>query len=179
MSGLEIASFIISIFATVAAIFGMQCKNMRNVVLGQLISNVLLGVQYIIEGALSAAVTVPFAIALSVICFTYSIKKKKVPVFFIILFLIIFSVVVVFTYTGLYDLLALTALYFCVLSITSRKSYQARVCTAINCICWLIYDILCAPSAILTHSVVLAFTVIGIIRLDRKEWKRLFVKNAK
>lgn len=179
MSGLEITAFIIGIFTTAAAVLGMQCKAMRNVILCQLITNVLLGTQYVIEGALSAAVTVPFAIALSVISLAFSLKGRNVPKFIVALFSVAFTVIIALTFTGLYDLLALAALLFCVLAITSKKSYQARVCTAINCICWLIYDILCAPSAILTHSVVLAFTLVGIIRLDRKEWKRLFVKNAK
>jgi len=177
MSGWEIAAFIISLFTTAAAILGMQCKLMRNVVLCQLISNVLLGVQYFIEGALSAAVTVPFAIALSVISLVFSVKKRRVPLFVIALFLIAFTVIIVLTYSAPYDLLALAALYFFVLSITARESYQARIFTAFNCICWLIYDILCAPSAVLIHGVALVFTVFGIIRLDRKKWAALFKKK--
>ena len=179
MSGLEIAAFIIGIFTTVAAIFGMQCKTMRNVILGQLIANILLGLQYALEGAFSAAITVPFAIALSLISLLFSLKKRSVPLLIVLLFLAIFTAIVIITYTGIYDLLALAALFFFVLSITRTKSYAARICTALNWTFWLIYDILCAPSAILTHGVLLGFTVVGIIRLDRREWCAFFKKKAK
>ena len=106
-------------------------------------------------------------------------KKILIPLLIVLLFLAIFTAIVIITYMGIYDLLALAALFFFVLSITRTKSYAARICTALNCTFWLIYDILCAPSAILTHGVLLGFTVVGIIRLDRREWCAFFKKKAK
>ena len=176
MSGIEIAAYVIGLFTTLAAILAMQFKSMRFVVLFQLIANVLLGVQYTLEGAFSAAITVPFAIALSLISLAFAVKDKKIPKFVVALFLVVFTVLVAVTFVGPQDLLALGALYFFVLSITREKSYQSRMCTALNSGFWLVYDIILAPSAIITHGVLLLFTVAGIIRLDRKEWGKIFKK---
>ncbi len=187
MDGVNILGFIISILTTAAAIWGMQCKKMKYVITGQLVSNGLLGLQYVLEQAWSAAYTLPFAIALSIISLVYTEKGKRLPGWVIKGFIAAFALVIVIPQLFspdamgrtpvaiiLTDVLMFAALCFFVLSITSTASYKARICSATNCLLWLIYDILNAPSAILTHGVLLAFIAVGIIRLDRAEWKRIF-----
>jgi hypothetical protein len=60
-----------------------------------------------------------------------------------------------------------------------KRSSVARICSFGNTTLWLIYDILCAPSAIFTHAVILVFVAFGIIRLDREDWKLFFAKFFK
>lgn len=170
MSTLQIASAVISVFTTASAIIGMQCKSMRGVIIGELVANVLLGLQYVFEGAFSAAITIPFAIALSLISLFLNVKGKKVPVMVATLFVAIFAVIAFWNFTGIENLVSYLALCCFVLSITAKKSAFARIATASNCFFWLLYDIFEAPTAILTHGVLFLFTVVGIIRLDRKEW---------
>ena len=180
--------YIIALLTTGAAVWGMQCKKMKYVILGQIIANTLLGLQYVIEGAFSAAVTIPPALALTIISFYYDAKNKPIPKNLIKAFIGIFAAVIVGqsvieAVTGkamlnavallLTNILVFSALVFFVLSITRKKSYQARICSGTNCFLWLIYDIILAPSAIITHGVILAFIIAGAIRLDRAEWRRM------
>ena len=177
-------ALIVSILTTAAAIWGMQCKKMKFVITGQLVANSLLGLQYVIENAWSAAYTLPFAISLSVISLVYTEKGKKLPSWVLYGFIGAFALVVALPLVLDADdfgakalisaLLMFAALIFFVLSITSTASYRARICSATNCLLWLIYDILNAPSAILTHGVLLVFIAVGIIRLDRAEWRRFY-----
>ena len=177
-------ALIVSILTTASAIWGMQCKKMKFVITGQLVANSLLGLQYVIEGAWSAAYTLPFAIALSVISLVFTEKGRKLPEWVIYSFIGAFALVVILPpvfdasdfgwLTLISTVLMFAALCFFVLSITSTASYKARICSATNCLLWLIYDIINAPSAILTHGVLLAFIVVGIVRLDRAEWRRFY-----
>ena len=174
---------IINVLTTASAIWGMQCKQMKFVITGQLVSNILLGVQYVLQDALSAAITLPPALALSLISLILTEKGKDAPRWLIGGFIAIFAGVVflpmlingeVFSAKMLIsNVLMFAALCFFVLSITSKKSYRARICSATNCLLWLIYDIMNAPTTVLTHGILLAFIVIGMIRLDREEWKRM------
>lgn len=177
-------ALIVSILTTASAIWGMQCKKMKFVIISQLVANSLLGLQYVIEGAWSAAYTLPFAIALSVISLVFTEKGRKLPDWVIYSFIGAFALVVILPpvfdssdfgwLTLISTVLMFAALCFFVLSITSTASYKARICSATNCLLWLIYDIINAPSAILTHGVLLAFIVVGIVRLDRAEWRRFY-----
>ena len=177
-------ALVVSILTTAAAIWGMQCKKMKFVIISQLVANSLLGLQYVIENAWSAAYTLPFAISLSVISLVYTEKGKKLPNWVLYGFIGAFALVVALPLVLDADdfgakalisaVLMFAALIFFVLSITSTASYRARICSATNCLLWLIYDIMNAPSAILTHGVLLAFIAVGIVRLDRVEWRRFY-----
>ena len=87
--------YIIALLTTGAAVWGMQCKKMKYVILGQIIANSLLGLQYVIEGAFSAAVTIPPALALTIISFYYDAKNKPIPKNLIKAFIGIFAAVIV------------------------------------------------------------------------------------
>ncbi len=173
MNTLQIISAVISVFTTATAIIGMQCKSMRYVIISQLVVNVLLGLQYALEGAWGAAISVPFAIALSMISLIYNLKERRIPLLIVGAFLAVFGFIIFYGYTGAADILAFAALCSCVFSITAKCSAAARVFTLFNCLFWLVYDVFRAPTAILTHSVVLVFTLIGVIRLDRELYKSL------
>ena len=185
---IETILFVVSISVTIFSVLGMLCKKMTNLILCQLLATSLLCLQYALENAWSAAYTLPPAIALLVISFIYNHKSKSIPKWITNTFIIIFGGIVLFqilvrTKNGwdfifLADVLVFAALVLFVICITRKKSYQSRICAVINSLLWLTYDIICAPSAILTHSAILLFTVIGIICNDRKEWKSV-VRSTK
>jgi hypothetical protein len=81
--------------------------------------------------------------------------------------------------TSPYDLITCAAVWFFAICIVQKRSSVARVCSLTNTILWLIYDILCAPSAVITHAVILVFVVVGIVRLDREDWMLFFSKLVK
>ncbi len=167
-------ALILGVFATVFAISSMQCKNMKFVLVLQLLTNICLATQYIIEGNPQTLGVCCLAIVQTVVCFVLDRLEKRFPLWLVVAFMAGYAVSTVLSYTGALDILPLFALWCFCIGIALNRSYICRITTSLNCIFWLIYDIVLAPSAILTHSVTLVFTIVGIIRLDRAEWSTIF-----
>ncbi|MBR2019181.1 MAG: YgjV family protein [Clostridia bacterium] len=172
----EIIALIISIFTTLFAVAGMQFKSMKVIIVSQLLANTLLGVQYVLEDRLSASGIVMIAIVLTIISFVFSYKKMDFPIWLVIVFCVGFAVVSVLSYQNAWDILPLVAVWFFAWAMVQKNSAVCRILSLCNVLLWLIYDIALAPSAILTHAVIIVFTVVGIIRQDRKEWAAFFKK---
>jgi len=172
----EIIALVVSIFTTLFAVAGMQFKSMKVIIVSQLLANSLLGVQYILEDRLSASGIVMVAIVLTALSFVFTYKKKDFPIWLTILFCVAFTVVSILSYQSAWDLLPLVAVWFFAWAMVQKNSAVCRILSLCNVSLWLIYDIALAPSAILTHAVIIVFTVIGIVRQDRAEWAAFFKK---
>ena len=176
MESNEIIALIISIFTTLFAVAGMQFKSMKVIIVSQLLANSLLGVQYILEDQLSASGIVMVAIVQTAISFVFNYKKKAFPIWLTSLFCVAFAVVSIISYQSAWDLLPLAAVWFFAWAMVQKNSAVCRVLSIFNLALWLTYDIFNAPSAILTHAVIIAFVVVGIVRQDRAEWAAFFKK---
>ena len=175
----ENAGYIVSVFTTLFAVLGMQFKNMRYIIISQLLANGLLGLQYVLEDRLSASGIVMIAILQTVVSFVLIYRKKDFPVWLTVLFMLAFAAVSFLTYTSWQDLLPLAAVLFFAVAIVQKNSAICRLCSAINSTLWLIYDVMCAPSAVLTHSVILAFIIFAILHQDRAQWAAFFKRCKK
>ncbi len=173
---MENLAYIIGIFTTVFAVASMQFKNMKYVLVCQLICNSLLTMQYVIEGRVSVSGVVVLAVIQTIVRFFFDKKRKPFPVWLTCVFIVLFTVVSVLMMESYYDLITCAAVWFFAICIVQKRSSVARICSFVNTTLWLIYDILCAPSAIFTHAVILVFIAFGIIRLDREDWKMFFSK---
>lgn len=176
---MELLAYILGIFTAITAVLSMQFKNMRYVIVCQLLSNAILGTQLVLEGQASTCGIVAVALVQTVISYIFGAHKKAFPVWLTCVFIVVFTVVSVLTYKSVFDVLTCLAVWFFAIGIVQKRSCICRVCSLINSILWLVYDIFCAPSAVLTHSVIIVFIVVGIIRLDREDWKQLFSKLGK
>ncbi len=170
-------AFTLGIAATVAAVLSLQFKRMIYVISCQLITNALLCVQYLLEGGSSAGIISVIAVVQTVLCFAYSFVGKRFPLWFTAVFVCAYTAVTVINYKSFADVFCCAAVWFFAISIVQKHSYVSRACSFVNCSLWLIYDIIAAPSAILTHVVMVATIIISIIRLDRKDWLALFSKS--
>lgn len=180
---MEYLAYILGIFTTLFAVASMQFKNMKYVLVCQIICNSILTAQYIIEGQLSVSGVVILAVIQTIISFFFGLKHKPFPVWLTCVFIAGYTVVsvtmMILMNKPLYDLITCVAVWFFAICIVQKRSSIARICSTINTVLWLTYDILCAPSAIITHTVILAFVIAGIIRLDREDWKLFFGKLFK
>ncbi len=179
MEPLEIVAMIIGVFTTVCAVASMQCKNMKFVLVFQLASNTLLATQYIVEGNPQVGGVVFLAIVQTVVSFILNRKSIEFPIWLIAVFMVGYAVITIISFTSFFELLPLAAVWLLAIGLTQKRSSVYRILIGTNCLLWLIYDIFCAPSAILTHAVIIIFTVSGIIRLDRAEWKSFFARIFK
>ena len=180
---MEYLAYIIGIFTTAFAVASMQFKNMKYVLICQLICNSLLTMQYVIEGQISVSGVVILAVIQTIVRFFFDKAGKPFPVWLTGVFIVGYTAVsvtmMIIMDKPLYDLITCVAVWFFALCVVQRRSSVARVCSFINTVLWLIYDILQAPSAISTHAVILVFVAFGIIRLDREDWKTFFAKLGK
>lgn len=173
---MEILAYILGVFTTAFAVASMQFKNMKLVLLFQLICNSTLTAQYVIEGRVSVSGVVVLAVIQTIVRFFFDSKGKPFPVWLTGVFIAGFTAVSVIMMTSPFDLITCVAVWFYAICIVQKRSSVARICSLINTVLWLIYDILCAPSAIFTHAVILVFVIAGIIRLDREDWKEFMAK---
>ena len=74
-----------------------------------------------------------------------------------------------------FDILTCIASWFFAIAIVQKNSAVCRLCSLINLLLWLSYDIAVMPSGIINHTVIIAFVIVAIIRLDREEWRGLGV----
>ena len=98
--------------------------------------------------------------------------------------MVAFLVVTVIYYKGPLDILTCLAVWCFALAIVQKNSRICRAFSVANVALWLIYDFGSQSySAAVTHIVVIAFLIVGICRLDLREWREVFVslskKNAK
>ena len=176
---MDILAYIIGIFTTIFAVASMQFKDMKYVLVCQLICNSLLTMQYVLEGRISVSGVVVLAVVQTIVRFFFDKKGKLFPVWLTCVFIILFTAVSLIMMKSPYDLITCAAVWFFAICIVQKKSSVARICSFTNTVLWLIYDILQAPSAIFTHAVILVFVAVGIIRLDREDWKEFFAKLGK
>lgn len=172
----EYIALIISIFTTISAVLGMQFKNMKYVIISQLIANSLLGIQYILDGTVAAGGIVFLAIVQTIIGFVFTSKQIAFPLWLTSIFVVGYTALTVITYTNPFDIVSMVAVWCFAFAIIQKNSAVCRVLTLTNATLWLVYDIGCAPSAILTHSIIIIFIIVAIVRLDRAEWRRGFEK---
>ena len=171
---------ILGALTTLFTVAGMQFKNMNVILITQIISNSLLMSQYIIEGGFSAGGVVIVAIVQTVISFVLTRKGIDFPVWLTAIFMVAFLVVTVIYYKGPLDILTCVAVWCFALAIIQKNSRICRAFSVANVTLWLIYDFGSASySAAVTHIVVIAFLIVGICRLDLKEWGEVFAKLFK
>jgi heme/copper-type cytochrome/quinol oxidase subunit 4 len=173
---MEYLAYILGIFTTVFAVASMQFKDMKYVLVCQLICNSILTAQYVIEDRVSVSGVVILAVIQTIVRFFFDMKHKPFPVWLTCVFIVGFTVVSIVMMKSPYDLITCAAVWFYAICVVQKRSSVARICSTVNTVLWLIYDILCAPSAVVTHAVILVFIIAGIIRLDREDWKLFFSK---
>ena len=179
---IENPDYIISIFVLIFTVIGMQCKNMKFILISQIAANGLLAAQCIVGGTVSTGGVVLLATAQTVVCFVLNQKSVRVPLWLTILFMSGYSAITVFSYispsveSSPFDFITMVAAWFFALCVVQEKSWICRILSVANVALWLVYDVAVLPSAVVNHVIIITTTIIGIIRNDRAEWKSIFNK---
>ncbi len=185
LAGIEWDKLIISLLTLLFAVVGIQFKNMKIIIISQLLSNGLLAAQCIIGGTLSSGGVVILATVQTVISFIFAYKKKKFPTWLTCVFILGFTAVALISFfspsipSTPFDFITMVAAWFFAIAMVQEKSWICRIFSTANLILWLIYDIIVLPYNIITHVVIIVFNVIAILRNDREEWKSLWNKLLK
>ena len=176
----------IGVITAIVAVFMMQLKNLKWILLCQLLANLLTAISYALLGGLSGAGISIIAIVQSIVMFFYNKKGRKPHLWVVGLFIISYVVCSIIYYKTFIDVFpAISAVCFAI-SISVTTPFMSRVCYSFNPIFWVIYDISTkAYGNFLIHASVFISTVVALIRVDgifkRKNKKPLsketFIEN--
>lgn len=167
-----ILSQIIGAIVAVAAILSLQLKNVKAILICQLICNGLGGVSYILLGGLAGFMLHVVATVQTILFFIIRSKNLKEPKYLSWIFVAAFLACSLATFQSAVDIFSLIAAVACSLALCCKKPSHYRICMLINCGCWLLYDAsVAAYTMILTHGAVVISSIVGIIRLDLKKEK--------
>ena len=164
-----IISQILGIVVSVAAILSMQFKNIKGILVCQLVCNGLGALSYILVGGLSGCGIYCVATLQAIICFGFNVKNKKIPMLLVALFACAFLVCSLTTYKAPQDIISAVAALTCAFALAQSKSSGYRIFMLLNGLIWMLYDVsVGAYTMIISHLVTFLSAVVGIIRLDVK-----------
>ncbi len=166
-------SQICGLIVSLAAILSMQLKNIRWILVCQLICNGVGALSYILLGGLSGCGIYLVALLQAVIYYFFRVKDKKAPIALSVVFLVAFLVCSLTTYKSPVDLISALAALTCALSLMQEKPSLYRVFMLFNGAIWMIYDIsVGAYTMVISHIATTLSAGIGIVRLDLKKNKK-------
>ena len=161
----QICGIIVSFFA----IASMQLKNIKKILVCQLICNGIGALSYILVGGLSGCGIYIVALGQTIVYFLLRQKEKKAPISVAFLFVIMYLLCSISTYKSPNDIISSAAALTCALGIVQGKPTFYRAFMFANGIIWTIYDLnVGAYTMVLSHVATALSAGIGIIRFDLK-----------
>ena len=155
----------ISVIAGILAICMMQFKNMKTILLFQIIVNLTASLNYLLLGGDSGAI----------VMFIYNTKNVKPHIPIIVIFICGYLSASIFNIVTTRDLMelfpAIAAFCFSV-SLAQKRASVFRIWGMLNPLFWLPYDIYTSSYVMFAvHFGILVSSVIAIVRLDTR-WGR-------
>lgn len=167
---MSILSYIASFIATVLGLIEPFGKKMQTILTLNFLGNLLVGLSYLFITGYSGAAICFTACVQVLINYSFDARKKKLPVWLIIIHATIFFAVNVVTFAYWYDILALLAALLFVLSVAQSSAKYYRILYMTNSFLWIFYDLLAgAYGNLITHSVLFIAITIAIYIRDKKQ----------
>lgn len=169
---------IIGIVNTVIAIVSCQFKQIKVILMGEILTNLLCAVQFALLGGMSGAWICIVGTVASVMMFLFDRYQQKTEVknaekkraVMMACFALIFIVGTFITYQSWHDIVSAVGALTFVLSVTRKTSRWMRNYSLANCALWTVYDIATmAYTSVLTHGSIIVSLLIAKMRLD---WKK-------
>lgn len=159
----------LSILTCIVAVAKMQFKDMKMILAGQILSNLLSASTYLLLGGLSGGGVCIIAIFQTVTMFVYNAKKVPPHKSVIALFILLYIGYSALYYKSFIDIFSAIAAITFAMSVVQTKPALSRLWYLFNPLCWLIYDIYTkAYGNFVLHIIVFSSTLFAIIRNDIK-----------
>jgi hypothetical protein len=160
----------ISILNGVVAVAMMQFKDMKKILIGQILANLLTASTYFLLGGLSGAGVCFIAIFQTVVMFIYSVKKIPPHRWVIIGFILLYAVCSAIYYKSPVDLLSAAAVITYAMSVVQTKPAASRLWYLFNPLLWLVYDLFTrAYGNFILHFIVFCSTAFAIWNNDLRK----------
>ncbi len=164
------AAFFLGLITSLMVLISFQLKDMRYVLMCQIISNGTCAVGYLLAPTSGLSGFAIFAVAILQCIVFFILRHKGVnePKFAAYVFAAGYLACSLLTYKSPLDVFSAVAAQTCAFGLAQKSASFYRLLLLFNGILWLIYDLL-LPAAItitLTHVITIASSFIGIVRLD-------------
>jgi len=161
----------ISILVLIGAVVIAQLKNLRHILLGEVLLNVLTALSFLFLGGLSGAWICIAAAVQTVLLYQIDqgkcqkLSKKTLTVLFCFIYILGTALV----YRGWNDIVSCLCAILYSLAVAQKNAGNLRWYMIANSTLWLIYDLtVFAVVNIITHAMSLISLITAKIRLDRK-----------
>lgn len=163
---------IISIVALIIAVVIAQFKDVKHILIGEIVSNLSVALSFVFLGGLSGAwICIVAAIQTLIIYFAnkHNLAQNKRNILTIV-FAIAYVVGTIIVYQGWSDIISCACALLYIMAIIQTDSAKYRWFMAANSLLWVIYDFNAAAYVnIVTHGMLLVSLIVAKIRLD---WKK-------
>ena len=157
---------LIGALGTIAVVVGMQQKKYNRIVFCKIFNEFVASIHYFLIGGYTAMV-INFASCLTNGVYWYRITKGKSTLIFQILFGALFVTLGALSWQGPISIFVVLAKLISSVSLGIKTPRTIRILNLISNPCWLIYNLYMGPVAgIVTDSLVIASTIIAVVRLD-------------
>lgn len=170
---MEILSYVLSLLGLASMITASLIKGekMKKILFFVFCANALIATSYLVDGSgLNGAASCYIGAIQSIINYFFDSKNKPLPKWLIAIYCLAFIVcnLVVGGFNPLGFLAIIASLTF-VMCIGQSNGAKYRFWTLFNITLWGVYDVLSESySALITHVVLLVFTIVGMIIHDKK-----------
>jgi len=165
-----ILSQIFGFAAIFIGIISFQFKNMKSILISQLVCNGLSVLMYTLNGGTSGAAICIIAIVQSIVIYIFNVKNKETPVAVSLLFVLLYIIISYVTFNSARDFLSGGAALAFAVSLLQKSSGGYRTFMLSNVGLWIIYDItLSSWVSVIMRCVMLASIISAMIRIDRKK----------
>ncbi len=165
----NIISQVLGVAVIACVVLSMQAKNVKTVLILQMLCNGLSALSYLLVDGDSASIVTLFAVVQTVVYYIIRAKGKTAPNILAFVFMLIFVGCSLPAYKSYLDLFSMFGAVCCSLSLAQAKPSVFRILSLLNGLAWVIYDIgIGAYTMTITHGIVIVSAIIGIVRLDLK-----------
>jgi len=157
----------ISVITAALSALALQLKNMKQVLMLNIIANLLGALSFVLLGAYPGAAISSLAVFHVAIMYVYNKKGKKPGLPVIILFIILYILCSLLSYSSLLDILPVLAAACFAVGTAQENSTHFRFWNFMNPVFWMIYDLsVRAYGNFAVHVIIFISIVVGILRID-------------
>ena len=165
----EILSFVLSAVSMLLFMISnfLKGKKMGAILVLNVVGNLMMAAGYVCVSNASGAAISAIAAVVGIINYFYAAKQKKIPVWLLIVYSVVFICANLATFSNWKDIISLIAALTAVFVISSPNGKQYRIWAITNQSLWCLFDVLCGNwGPLASHLALACTTFLGILKND-------------
>ena len=163
---------IFGIVACILSVISMLSKNITGALIFQMLANIAIAINFGMVDGISGAVVCIIGTVQTLLLFVMRKKEIEPKLWLLGLFLVAYITAAIVMYSKWFDVLSGIAAVTFAVAVFQKNTSMYRAIMLVNSCLWIVFDFCAgAYTAIITHGVILASIIVGMIGLDAKKEK--------